>query len=312
MKSKRFTAVFLISILFSVSVIAVLLKKNSELKKELDEYSSYKRIFVSFNGVVCPIAPVKAEDIHKPLYLEHCVNGTVSSWCVAENSAGLKDGGKLFLVGKCLFLEGNSGQFRHYNRNSGQFRHYNNIYMDLLRYPKILNYHAVLPGEYFVKFGNYGLTTDFKQLSPKENGIRLTFADSKDSKASLKKHKISETLQKFLIAVQIPDYLKHGKADFDALEHQAESLRLVTLKFNSGADTLDSVLDEELRLLDILMADKNLTGRTKKLLIKEYWKRLNHLYRMKEAEWEAGALLLKDLKSYKKAVSDFQKAHNIK
>ena len=60
------------------------------------------------------------------------------------------------------------------------------------------------------------------------------------------------------------------------------------------------------------MADKNLTGRTKKLLIKEYWKRLNNLYRMKEAEWEAGILSLKDLTSYKKAVSDFQKAHNIK
>ena len=59
-------------------------------------------------------------------------------------------------------------------------------------------------------------------------------------------------------------------------------------------------------------ADKNLTGRTKELLIKEYWKRLNHLYRMKEAEWEAGILPLKELKSYKKAVSDFQKAHNIK
>ena len=305
MKSKIFTVVFLISILFLVSVIAVLLKKNSELKKELDEYSAYRRIFVSFNGVVYPIAPVKAEDINKPLYLEHCVNGTVSSWRVAENSAGLKDGGKLFLVGKYLFLEGNSGQLRHYSLN--------NIYMDLHRYPKILNYHQpVQLGEYFVKFGNYGLTTDFKQLSPKENGIRLTFADSKDSKASLKKHKISETLQKFLIAVQIPDYSKQEKADFDALEHQAETLRLVMLEYNSGTTGFDSILKEELRLLDILMADKNLTGRTKKLLIKEYWKRLNHLYRMKETEWEAGILPLKDLKSYKKAVSDFQKAHNIK
>ena len=184
MKSKRFTAVFLISILFLVSVIAVLWIKNNKLKKELDEYSTYKRIFVSLNGVVCPIAPVKAEDINKPLYLEHCVNGTVSSWRVAENSAGLKDGGKLFLVGKCLFLEGNSGQLRHYSLN--------NIYIDLLRSPKIYYHEPVLPGEYFVKFGNYGLTTDFKQLSPKENGIRLTFTDFKDSKASLKKHKISE------------------------------------------------------------------------------------------------------------------------
>ena len=84
------------------------------------------------------------------------------------------------------------------------------------------------------------------------------------------------------------------------------------LEFNSGANTLDSVLDEELRLLDILMADKSLTGREKELLIKEYWTRLNRLCRIKEAEWKAGALLLKDLKSYQKTVSDFQKAHNIK
>ena len=305
MKSKRFTAVFLISILFLVSVIAVLLKKNSELKKELDEYSAYRRIFVSFNGVVCPIAPVKAEDINKPLYLERCVNGTVSSWRVAENSAGLKDGGKLFLVGKYLLLEGNSGQLR--------YRSLNNIYMDLHRYPKIFNYHGPVPvEEYFVKFGNYGLTTDFKQLSPKENGIGLTFADSKESKARLKKQKISETLQKFLIAVQIPDYSKQEKADFNALERQAESLILVMQKYNSGTTGFDSVLDEELRLLDILMADKSLTGREKELLIKEYWKRLNHLYRMKEAEWKAGILSLKDLQSYQKTVSDFQKANGIK
>ena len=171
MKNKIFTAVFLIIIFVLTYVITVLWIKNNKLKKELDEYSTYKRIFVAFNGVVCPIAPVKAEDINKPLYLEHCVNGTVLSWRVAENSAGLKDGGKLFLVWKCLFLEGNSGQLQHCSLN--------NIYMDLHRYPKIFNHHQpVQPGEYFVKFGNYGLTTDCKQLSPKENGIRLTFTDS--------------------------------------------------------------------------------------------------------------------------------------
>jgi hypothetical protein len=303
MKSKRFTAVFLISILFLVSVIAVLWIKNNKLKKELDEYSTYRRIFVSFNGVVYPIAPVKAEDINKPLYFERHIDGTVLSFPVAENSAGLKDGGKIFIQGKYMFFQGNSGKLQHYVQLSEDFR----------RYPHIWNFNEpVLPGEYFVKFGNYGLTTDFKQLSPKENGIRLTFADSKDSKANLKKQKISETLQKFLIAVQIPDYSKQEKADFNALERQAESLILVMQKYNSGTTGFDSVLKEELRLLDILMADKNLTGRTKKLLIKEYWKRLNHLYRMKELEWKAGILPLKDLKSYKKAVSDFQKAHNIK
>ena len=303
MKSKRFTAVFLISILFLVSVIAVLWIKNNKLKKELKECARYKTFFENFNGIVCSVAPIKKEDVNKPLYFEHHIDGTVLSFPVAENSAGLKDGGEIFILGKCMLFQGNSGKLRHHVVSN----------VDLHRYPNIWNYcQPVLPGEYFVKFGNYGLTTDFKQLSPKENGIRLTFADSKDSKASLKKHKISETLQKFLRAVQIPDYSKQEKADFNALERQAESLRLVMQKYNSGTTGFDSILKEELRLLDILMADKNLTGRTKKLLIKEYWKRLNHLYRMKEAEWEAGILPLKDLKSYKKAVSDFQKAHNIK
>ena len=303
MKSKRFTAVFLISILFSVSVIAVLWIKNNELKKELKECAKYKMFFENFNGIVCSVAPVKKEDLNKPLYFERHIDGTVLSRPVAENSAGLKDGGEIFILGKCMLFQGNSGKLRHYVVSN----------VDLHRYPNIWNYcRPVLPGEYFVKFGNYGVTTDFKQLSPKENGIRLTFSDSKDSKASLKKHKISETLQKFLRAVQIPDYSKQEKVDFNALECQAESLRLVMLKYNSGIIGFDSVLKEELRLLDILMADKNLTGRTKELLIKEYWKRLNHLYRMKEAEWKAGILPLKDLNSYKKAVSDFQKAHNIK
>ena len=303
MKSKRFTAVFLISILFLVSVIAVLWIKNNKLKKELKECARYKTFFENFNGIVCSVAPVKKEDLNKPLYFERHIDGTVLSFPVAENSAGLKDGGEIFILGTYMLFQGNSGKLRHYVVSN----------VDLHRYPNIWNYcRPVLPGEYFVKFGNYGVTTDFKQLSPKENGIRLTFSDSKDSKANLKKQKISETLQKFLIAVQIPDYSKQEKADYNALEHQAESLRLVMLKYNSGIIGFDSVLKEELRLLDILMADKNLTGRTKELLIKEYWKRLNHLYRMKEAEWEAGILPLKDLKSYKKAVSDFQKAHNIK
>ena len=305
MKSKIFTVVFLTSILFSVSVIAVLWIKNSELKEELKECSQYKRFFFTSNGIVCPVAPINAGDINKPLYFEYHTNETVSSYRVAENSAGLKNGGEIFILGKCMLFQGNSGQFRHYVLH--------NIYNDIHRYPQKINSHQpVLPGEYFVKFGHYELTTDFKQLSPKENGIRLTFNNTEERQASIEKRQISETLQKFLIAVQIPDYLKHGKADFDALEHQAESLRLVTMEFNFGANTLDSVLDEELRLLDILMADKSLIGREKELLIKEYWTRLNRLYRIKEEQWKAGALLLKDLKSYQKTVSDFQKAHNIK
>lgn len=302
---KKLITVTVAVVLLSVFAIAVLWIKNNELKKELKECARYKTFFESFNGIVCSVAPVKKEDVNKPLYFEYHIDGTVLSFPVAENSAGLKDGGEIFILGKCMLFQGNYGKLQHCSVND--------INEDLHRYPNIWNYcQPVLPGEYFVKFGNYGLITDFKQLSPKENGIRLTFADSKDSKASLKKHKISEILQKFLLAVQIPDYSKQEKADFNALERQAESLRLVMQKYNSGTTGFDSILKEELRLLDILMADKNLTGRTKKLLIKEYWKRLNHLCRIKEAEWEAGILPLKDLKSYKKAVSDFQKAHNIK
>ena len=188
MKSKIFTVVFLTSILFSVSVIAVLWIKNNELKKELKECARYKTFFESSNGIVCSVAPVKKEDLNKPLYEERHIDGTVFSFPVAENSTGLKDGGKIFILGRHMLFQGNSGKLQHWVVSS----------VDLHRYPNIWNYcQPVLPGEYFVKFGNYGLTTDFKQLSPKENGIRLTFADSKDSKASLKKHKISETLQKF-------------------------------------------------------------------------------------------------------------------
>ena len=96
MKSKRFTAIFLISILFLVSVIAVLWIKNNKLKKELKECARYKTFFENFNGIVCSVAPVKKEDLNKPLYFERHIDGTVLSFPVAENSAGLKDGGKLF------------------------------------------------------------------------------------------------------------------------------------------------------------------------------------------------------------------------
>ena len=303
MRNKGFTAVFLISILVLISVITVLWIKNSELKKVLEEYSEYKTFFDNFGGRVCSVAPIKAEDINKPLYFEHCIDGTVSSSWAAENSAGLKDGGKIFVLGKCMLLQGNSGKLQHFVLGNP----------DIHRYPKILNCRQpVLLGEYFIKFGNDVLTTDFKKLSPHENGIRLTFNNPENCQTSIKKRQISETLQKFLIAVQIPDYLKQVKADYNTLEHQAESLRLVMQKYNSGTTGFDTVLKEELRLLDILMADKNFTERTKELLIKEYWKRLNHLYRMKEAEWKAGILSLKDLQSYQKTVSDFQKANGIK
>ena len=167
MKSKIFTVVFLTSILFSVSVIAVLWIKNNKLKKELKECARYKTFFENFNGIVCSVAPIKKEDVNKPLYFERHIDGTVLSVPVAENSAGLKDGGKIFILGKCMLFQG-----KRYDSVSN---------VDFRRYPYILNYHQpVQLGEYFVKFGNYGLTTDCKQLSPKENGIKLTFIDSED------------------------------------------------------------------------------------------------------------------------------------
>ena len=86
--------------------------------------------------------------------------------------------------------------------NSGKMHHctVNNINEDLRRYPNSWNHNPPVPvEEYFVKFGNYGLTTDFKQLSPKENGIRLTFNKIEEPQASIKKRQISETLQKQMI-----------------------------------------------------------------------------------------------------------------
>ena len=186
---KKIITVAVSVVLLSVSVIAVLLKKNSELKKELDEYSTYKRFFFAFNGIVCPVAPVKKEDLNKPLYFERHIDGTVLSFPVAKNSAGLKDGGKLFSLGKYMLLRANSGKT--------QYSSVGDINEDLHRDPHIWNYNQpVLPGEYFVKFGLYGLTTDFKQLSPKENGIRLTFNNTEERQASIEKRQISETLQK--------------------------------------------------------------------------------------------------------------------
>ena len=171
MKSKIFTAVFLISIFVLSSAITALWIKNSELKEELNECARYKTFFKSFNGIVCSVAPVKKEDVNKPLYYERHIDGTVFSFPVAENSAGLKDGGEIFILGRYMLFLGNSGKLQHWVVSS----------VDLHRYPNIWNYcQPVQPGEYFVKFGNYGLTTDFKQLSPKENGIKLTFIDSED------------------------------------------------------------------------------------------------------------------------------------
>ena len=50
MKNRRFSAVFLISILVLISAITALWIKNSELKEELKECSQYKNFFFTFDG----------------------------------------------------------------------------------------------------------------------------------------------------------------------------------------------------------------------------------------------------------------------
>lgn len=54
MKNRRFTAVFLISILVLISAITALWIKNSELKEELKECSQYKRFFSLLMGSFVP------------------------------------------------------------------------------------------------------------------------------------------------------------------------------------------------------------------------------------------------------------------
>ena len=124
--------------------------------------------------------------------------------------------------------------------------------------------------------------------------------------------KVSETLQKFLTAIQLPDYLKQVYADLVKLEYRAEALASVTTEFNYGAKGLDSVLQAELRLLDVLMKGDDLPTRMKQQLIKEYLKRLEKLCSLKEEEFKMGAALLSELREHQEAIHDFKKAHNIK
>ena len=50
MKSKIFVVISSLICLVSVTVAAVLVKKNCELKKELKECEPYKRFFTAFYG----------------------------------------------------------------------------------------------------------------------------------------------------------------------------------------------------------------------------------------------------------------------
>ena len=279
------------------TVVAVLVKKNCELKKELKECAPYKIFFTSFGGRVIAVAPIKIED-NKPLFFESTVDGKVSSSEVGSEL--LKDGGQIYILGRAMFVRGNSGKFFSVLRSQNLFTR-----------PHVFSRSSPVPvNEYIVKFGLYGITNDFSKLSANEDGWRFTFTDN--SKKRVNVSKVSETLQKFLTAIQLPDYLKQVYADLAKLEYRAKALAAVTEEFNSGTKGLDSVLQAELRLLDVLMKGVDLPARMKQQLIKEYLKRLEKLCSLKEAEFKMGATPLSELREHQEALYDFKRAHNIK
>lgn len=297
MKSKIFVVISTLINLVLATVVAVLVKKNCELKKELKECAPYKIFFTSFGGRVIAVAPIKIED-NKPLFFESTVDGKVSSSEV--DSELLKDGGQIYILGRAMFVRGNSGKFFSVLRSQNLFTR-----------PHVFSRSSPVPvNEYIVKFGLYGITNDFSKLSANENGWRFTFTDN--SKKRVNVSKVSETLQKFLTAIQLPDYLKQVYADLAKLEYRAKALASVTKEFNSGTKGLDSVLQAELRLLDVLMKGVDLPARMKQQLIKEYLKRLEKLCSLKEAEFKMGATPLSELREHQEALYDFKRAHNIK
>ena len=297
MKSKIFVVISTLINLVLATVVAVLVKKNCELKKELKECAPYKIFFTSFGGRVIAVAPIKIED-NKPLFFESTVDGKVSSSEV--DSELLKDGGQIYILGRAMFVRGNSGKFFSVLRSQNLFTR-----------PHVFSRSSPVPvNEYIVKFGLYGITNDFSKLSANEDGWRFTFTDN--SKKRMNVSKVSETLQKFLTAIQLPDYLKQVYADLAKLEYRAKALASVTKEFNSGTKGLDSVLQAELRLLDVLMKGVDLPARMKQQLIKEYLKRLEKLCSLKEAEFKMGATPLSELREHQEALYDFKRAHNIK
>ena len=299
MKSKIFVVISTLINLVLATVVAVLVKKNCELKKELKECAPYKIFFTAFGGRVTSVAPIKFEDSN-PLFFESTVDGKVSSSEVYQGSELLKDGGQIYILGRAMFIRGNSGKSFFVLKSQ-----------DLFTRPHIFNPSSPVPvNEYIVKFGLYGITNDFSKLSANENGWRFTFTDN--SKKRVNVSKVSETLQKFLTAIQLPDYLKQVYADLAKLEYRAKALAAVTEEFNSGTKGLDSVLQAELRLLDVLMKGVDLPARMKQQLIKEYLKRLEKLCSLKEAEFKMGATPLSELREHQEALYDFKRAHNIK
>ena len=145
--------------------------------------------------------------------------------------------------------------------------------------------------------------------------VELKYRAGKASFAELSqaRERLNEYLsKKLLTSLGVPNYLEQTKCNSDALAYQAELWNMKKKKFESGVIPLTDVLFEELRFIDILRKSPNLSESVKTQLIKEYSKRLDKIYSLKKAEFEAGILSSKEWKKWQKTVSDLKKADNIK
>ena len=113
--------------------------------------------------------------------------------------------------------------------------------------------------------------------------------------------------KKLLTSLGVPNYLEQTKCNSDALAYQAELWNMKKKKFESGVIPLTDVLFEELRFIDILRKSQNLSESVKTQLIKEYSKRLDKIYSLKKAEFEAGILSSEEWTKWQKTVSDLKK-----
>jgi len=118
--------------------------------------------------------------------------------------------------------------------------------------------------------------------------------------------------KKLLTSLGVPNYLEQTKCNSDALAYQAELWNMKKKKFESGVIPLTDVLFEELRFIDILRKSQNLSESVKTQLIKEYSKRLDKIYSLKKAEFEAGILSSEEWTKWQKTVSDLKKSQQYK
>ena len=153
------------------------------------------------------------------------------------------------------------------------------------------------------------------ELMKEMEEVELRYRAGKASFAELSqaRERLNEYLpKKLLTSLGVPNYLEQTKCNSDALAYQAELWNMKKKKFESGVIPLTDVLFEELRFIDILRKSQNLSESVKTQLIKEYAKRLNKIYSLKKAEFEAGILSSEEWTTWQKTVSDLKKADNIK